>query len=84
MSEWIDVNDRLPEENVVVILSEDGNFETGWYGHGTEYMSEKLFTGFFIHNTGYDGDSAHSQGNVTHWQPLPEPPKEDDNGKIHD
>ena len=81
MIEWISVNDRLPsrdglmddESEYVLVAEQYIAYDTG----------EKL--GIYVSICGFekDGWSDHdSFGNVTpehitHWMPLPEPPKED-------
>lgn len=66
---WISVDDRLPEPRkdvIVRIKSLDGK----WFGTSVDYQLE-------------DGQWKKSGStwkiSVTHWMPLPEPPKEDDN-----
>ena len=66
MSEWIRVEDRLPEEDEdVLAYIQDGYIKVAcpfyqidggkrWAWFGGDYMYE----------------------NVTHWQPLPDPPKD--------
>jgi hypothetical protein len=60
--EWISVKDRLPEESMSVLV---------WslYWSGTPFIAcieQGLWRGERI---------LHSPSNVTHWMPLPEPPK---------
>ena len=66
VQEWISVKDRLPEKRDDVLLcrkwwGEISNPQMGWYNE----VSGKWFdlSNFEICN-------------VTHWMPLPEPPKE--------
>lgn len=58
---WIDVNDRLPDEGGFVYI----------------HMKIALF-----HNGGFNDDpdeyGYHRITGVTHWQPLPSPPKQKD------
>lgn len=66
--EWISVKDRLPEEGDWILMYISNyrgvdNFRAGMY---------------FKDKDGYDWLSAANlfgQPTVTHWQPLPEPPK---------
>ena len=63
--QWISVNDRLPEEElieVLVLISGDG-----WHDYDIAY---------FALGKWHDKYDDHVEG-VTHWQPLPEPPKEE-------
>lgn len=64
---WISVEDRLPEplEYVLVYMPGEKPFQTvreAYLG-----QSGRWFAGF------YDRD----QSEVTHWMPMPEPPKEE-------
>ena len=59
MSEWINVDDCLPDIGQWVVV----------------YMSEKGFHFVNIAVTGFD-KYGFNLSNVTHWQPLPEPPKQ--------
>ena len=65
MGDWIDVNDEMPEEEEMYLCYfSDGTIET--------YCSCWNYEGAFIF------DSVEVLGEevkVTHWQPLPEPPK---------
>jgi hypothetical protein len=63
MSEWISVNERLPEEYEEVILFADGKAMGGMSLHPDGNFYE-VFEGYW-----------HPRA-VTHWQPLPEPPKD--------
>jgi hypothetical protein len=58
MSEWISVNDRLPEKNQLVLI----------YAPDTDQL--KIRIGLFDKEI----NIYHNLG-ITHWQPLPEPPK---------
>ena len=60
MSEWISVEDRLPEVGDSTYIAACGNVVVG----------ELLFVaGVWV------GVTADQVTDVTHWQPLPEPPK---------
>lgn len=65
MSEWISVEDRLPEwlEDVLVYYK-PGNISISW----------RNLDGVFALETCDDG-----RGRVTHWMTLPEPPMEGNN-----
>ena len=61
--EWISVKDRLPEKkNEAYLCSLDSCLFPG-----SQYISIRAFCG--------DGEWD-ANGTVTHWMPLPEPPKE--------
>lgn len=60
---WISIKDRLPENNILVLTySQGGNTVDLGYYHG------KWAGGWTI--------GLSSGVNVTHWMPLPDPPKE--------
>lgn len=76
MSEWISVKDRLPkwEEKVLVYCKpDDGDNFQSWSGCQTAILPEG-FTQFLESLTNCGCTSL--DGPVTHWMPLPEPPKE--------
>jgi len=66
MSEWISVEERLPSENhdtlIVAVVNEIGEY---FIDTDAFYIDEQYFR--------FWGQSETS--NVTHWMPLPEPPK---------
>jgi hypothetical protein len=64
MSEWTKVGDRLPEET----NPEDPRAIIICGEDGS------IFTAFFIDGCFALGDSEF--GDITHWMPLPEPPKD--------
>lgn len=65
MSNWISVNDRLPaDDDQIVLVCLDGiSIDLGFCG--------RLGLGGRFWSTFNSGG-----GSVTHWMPLPEPPKE--------
>lgn len=69
---WISIKDRLPEENQEVLISygQKPFFLIAFLYHPNHPKKDvKMFCG--KNNTNYSLDY------VTHWQPLPEPPKEE-------
>ncbi len=58
MSEWISIDERLPDDYEDVIAGNSYGVNFAWYD-GESWL--------------FPGDSVH--GEVTHWQPLPEPPQ---------
>ena len=60
MAEWISVKDRLPESGKRVLACDD-------FG--------KIFFSKWLGGVGCWIDEKHNVGHVTHWMPLPEPPK---------
>lgn len=61
---WISVEERLPEKGDVVLAMWHGEMEFA------RYAPHRL--GWYNLATRYDSPNA-----VTHWMPLPEPPKEE-------
>jgi hypothetical protein len=76
--EWISVDDRLPEERVMVL----GYVVTDY---GDCYPSDCIYVMELIHGLFYPFNCSAIKGysKVTHWMPLPEPPKmrKEDEGK---
>lgn len=62
--EWISVEDRLPERNKNVLLKRAKPFHV------------YLVTGFQRDGVFYSNESANNFDKVTHWKPLPNPPKQ--------
>lgn len=63
--EWISVSDRLPEDDREVLVWGCGFMAIGWCNNGKDGR-------YWCAN-----DFDYKDGEVTHWRPLPEPPKED-------
>jgi hypothetical protein len=62
MTEWIDVNDRLPEKDQKVLTFDGNNIETGYFtGESDSYYWD------------FDTYGA-KEGEITYWMPLPDPP----------
>ena len=57
--EWVSVNDRLPEENVPVLV---------WESQGFAYVD--------IYKDGVWVIGTPNLSKLTHWMPIPDPPKE--------
>ena len=65
MNNWISVKDRLPDEKQEILtINSEEKMEVCFY--------EKEWEGIF-----QQCDGLIKIFNITHWQPLPEPPKED-------
>jgi len=66
-SPWISVKDRLPDsqEYEFLVVNSEGNM------HVASYWGENA-----SNDEGYDWFNGDVFVNPTHWQPLPEPPKE--------
>ncbi len=73
---WISVKDRLPEyDKTVLVVNEDGYMHTAVRIKGSIAIIDEWqikFGVYFYDNDVWDEDE---QGKITHWQPLPEPPK---------
>lgn len=68
MSNWISVNDRLPfskygESDSVLTVSESGIYEILYFDGGCWCKPT--------------GEIRNACTKITHWMPLPEPPKEE-------
>ena len=63
MSQWISVNDRLPEDGEHCIV-----WDGDWMQGATYYEEEKAF--YF--DDLYESDVIN---NASHWMPFPEPPE---------
>lgn len=59
VQEWISVKDRLPKDDEIVIICTDENFI---------YAGELIGDTWFLDNDSWTAT-------VTHWMPLPQPPK---------
>jgi hypothetical protein len=66
--EWISVKDRLPEKSVPVLICANGHRVTAYYD-----KVKKVF------RLTEDEDLYYLANYVTHWMPLPDPPKPKDN-----
>lgn len=78
---WISVEERLPERNTSVLVYAIGNTDGFWGEHVTAIADRFLFK-FFPSSKGEEKWSSpwqyfHTDYKITHWKPLPEPPKED-------
>jgi hypothetical protein len=81
MSEWISVEDRLPEkdwQNVLVFCDEGNTQVTKYHSQRHIFKWEKAY--FYSRKKfgKYSGhfELCHELGyKITHWMPLPEPPK---------
>ena len=74
--QWISVKDRLPDEEVLA-----ANFAPGTHGY-KEYIIGYV-EAVKCYDLDWEKDKCVAQNdfeileNVTHWMPLPEPPKEE-------
>lgn len=83
MSEWISVKDRLPKTDGHYLVYKDTGFGFGLqevcgFARNLKDIDDECFTrkkaGFYK----YDRECGfYEPADITHWMPLPEPPKED-------
>lgn len=68
--EWTPVTERLPEEHVFVLIRQDDD---------RMMVAERVDGDWWYRYFAYDVDrwDENEQGTITHWMPLPEPPKEE-------
>lgn len=64
MPKWISVNERLPENQFIVLA---------YVHHSYELVRWNEYEEIWEHEFGW-----FNKDEVTHWMPLPEPPKEDE------
>lgn len=70
---WIPVTERLPEdETLVLILCKNGAMFVGYCGK--QYVDKERRWHI---KTALNSTKLLNLGRVTHWMPLPEPPKEE-------
>jgi len=66
MSEWISVEDQLPEEGVVILVYD------GYGTHGVQYT---LATTSYSNACMSGEEHSEALRGITHWMPLPQPPE---------
>ena len=79
-SEWISVEDKYPEDGQEVnILLNTGEVRIALHELGTPggscFTKGHYFTGDIYHIDGAEYNCSIYGDDVTHWQPLPEPPE---------
>ena len=77
-TKWISVKDRLPDSDGELVLVSQNNNQHGdfkvlvlWYD-----LQCEMFRGWDDRQDTYPRDVFGEYNRVTHWQPLPEPPKD--------
>lgn len=72
-SEWISVEERLPEitETVLIAYKEKWEWETEWIFDVDVGSLDITGREWNTYHDLYEGQELH----ITHWMPLPEPPK---------
>jgi len=78
---WISVKDRLPELNKEVMVYAVGKIE-GFTGRHAYALCDRFVQHVFPSSPGHERWSTpweyfHTDYEITHWMPLPEPPKEE-------
>ena len=68
---WIPVTEKLPETNVTVIVTDGRSTGMGWI----DSYDWEDYRG--IERIWYAPNTLVAENNITHWMPLPEPPKEE-------
>ena len=75
--EWVSVDERLPEENVLVIVADWCNYDLGigrlepiGGGH-YQWVVGEIDGVIYLHGNSFK--------RISHWMPLPEPPQETTN-----
>ena len=69
---WISIEDKLPEKNNEVLITDGYSV---WGGFSREYsQNEEGWCWFDNSEEGYFNTDE-----ITHWMPLPEPPKGENN-----
>ena len=67
VSKWISCKDKMPDDGVnVLIYAGNRMISLAWYDKDMRYFNI------------CDSDYKYNSLDVTHWQPLPEPPKDGD------
>ena len=67
-SDWISVDERLPEDGEWVLVWNGKNRMIDYFDYG---QSDNFSFGLLVHQLGGD-----EPNDVTHWMPLPPPPEE--------
>lgn len=80
---WIPVTEKLPELNQRVLVYAVGKID-GFIGEHVTEICSRFVQRILPSSPGYETWSSpyqyfHTDYEITHWMPLPEPPKENDN-----
>ena len=85
MREWISVKERLPELEQEVLVFAIGLPEWGYEGKTAIAIACRFIWKIFSGSPGHicwstPWEYFHKDYKITHWMPLPEPPKEVNDG----
>lgn len=75
MSEWISVNDRLPDTDDIVLAVFDGKVEIAKYCEWRKRDDELNGRWVIVTDYEYNSDIVYDAYYPTHWMPLPAPPE---------
>ena len=82
MTNWISVEDQLPdfENGHVLVACEGGNVDKSFYTTNVDYLKSSRHSGGYSRKRCGKWSKhfalSHKYGyRITHWMPLPEPPK---------
>ena len=80
-SDWISVDERLPDSDCyVIVYCDGGNVTKSFFTTNREYLrlsrNSRYTRKAYGKNSGYFAISHDDGYKVTHWQPLPQPPSE--------
>jgi len=81
MSEWIPVTEQLPELNQEVLVYAVGKID-GFIGSSVYALTKRFLFKFLLSSKGTEEWRSPwlyflEDYEITHWMPLPEPPKEE-------
>ena len=82
MSKWISVDDELPTtDRSVLVVENQGYMSTAaYYGIKIGWIAESFGENSYYNDGDYMNSSSKIDCNPTHWMPLPEPPKGEQDG----
>lgn len=79
---WISVKDRLLDDDQCILMVVQSEMQNVDYDTdekiGDQYVNQEIAIGYVSDGSlwiNYDQDNYYRVSDITHWQPLPEPPK---------